>query len=102
MNNLVNAAKKFTAHVPVIGKTLYIGAVSIGFIQGSVQGWVQHDNWRHNRRKVSVNSITYDPIINLSRDLLYWGGHVVNGGLTVAFIVGTAPISIPILLYFSH
>ena len=79
----------------------YSFIVGLGFINGSYSGCVKWCNWLDKRNRISINSPLYDSTLNTCRDCAYWGFFVLQGGFGSAFLVATAPISVPILAYLA-
>lgn len=94
--NILSGARGSTA-----GKyTLYAycGFVVLGFLKGSITGTSEYCKWFSSRKKVTIESEFYDPILNVCRDAGVWGSYTMYGGFGSAFIVATSPVTVPLML----
>ena len=84
-----------------VGSTVafaYCGIVVLGFLKGAITGSGQYSKWSNKRKKITVGSDFYDPIVNNCRDAGVWGANVLLGGFGSAAIVATSPVSVPLMI----
>ena len=79
----------------------------IGFVFGAANGGGNWVKWFEKRSPITlltssdyINSLV-DPIVNVGRDMGYLAWHTVTSGLLSGVIVGTFPVSVPLLAFFS-
>lgn len=78
----------------------YGGVVAAAFLIGATKGVSQWVNWlsTRNYREISVKSV--ETVVNISCDVGKLAFNVLVGGGSSAVVAASAPVSVPILLYF--
>ena len=81
------------------GKCAY-GTVIVGaFVIGACRGLMKWVSWMDRRAYRKIHYETLEPIVNVSCDVGKLAYDVVGCGAASAAVAGTAPVSVPILLY---
>lgn len=89
-------------------KMAYAGVVGLGAVYGFGRGTVNWINWLSKRKQMKlkdnrfINADMINPILNVGKDAGYLGWYAVSSALVSGFIVGTYPVSVPALLFFSE
>lgn len=76
----------------------YNSVVLIGALYGITKGFQHWINWRRTRKPIKIINKTLEPIVNNSVDAGQLGFQLLMTGLISAFVVGTAPISVPLII----
>lgn len=87
-------------HTDMLG---WLELVFFGMFNGC-GNWV---DWLNTRNPITLSSSSkylnnlIDPIVNIGKDVGYLAWHTVTSGTLSAFVVGTFPVTVPALAYFS-
>ena len=85
----------------------YAGLVGTGFVFGMFNGFGNWIDWVETRNRITLLSSSryinnlIDPIVNVGKDIGYLAWHTVTSGTLSALVVGTFPVTVPALAYFS-
>lgn len=86
---------------PSLYVSAYICVIAISFIIGASKGLSAFFDWLRTAGQINCPIKSVEPIINISRDVGALAWYVMSSGAMSAFVGGTAPISVPILMYCS-
>lgn len=101
MNSITSLVPSTPQFVRDWAPFVWKGTVASSFVIGAVRGFIPFFEWKASTERLICPIKSVEPIVNISRDVgaLVW--YVLSSGTMSAFVGGTAPISVPILILFS-
>ncbi len=78
---------------------LYLGSVTLCGVYGAWRGFFKWLDWLSVREKVKLSYPLYEPSVNISKDVGMFAWYTGTSAIASSFVVATAPISVPFLIY---
>lgn len=79
----------------------WVGVVFLSFLIGAVKGIEAFSEWTKRAEFINCPIKSVEPIVNISYNVGVFMWYITQSGLMSAFVGGTCPISVPILIMFS-
>lgn len=76
------------------GTKVYVGITTLYGVWKGLERWW---DWKSERKPITVNNNTVDPVLNSA----YMGYYTMVAGMTSGMIAATFPVSIPLMIMFA-